>query len=227
MKTLLSAFTGLLILTLLACGSDPATLNNDIKKSESSENSNHSPTTQENKPISPRSLPEDTVTINSVIPEGFLIMDTAQGDLNKDGKTDLLLILKNSDEVNLSNTADGPVKRPLLILIRDLNNKLQPTRRNDDVVLCYSCGGVYGDPYTGMTIKNGYFSIEHYGGSNWRWTRIVTFKYVDKEAEWYLHKDGGESYHTSDPDKEIESTIRTTKDFGNVRFTEFDVYETH
>jgi hypothetical protein len=75
-----------------------------------------------------------------------------------------------------------------------------------------------------IVIKNGYFSVEHYGGSAWRWTRIITYKYSKEENNWFLYKDGGESFNAGDPEK-VEKTVRTTKDFGKVLFKDFDIYK--
>jgi hypothetical protein len=130
------------------------------------------------------------------IPKGFTLLDSASGDINEDGFTDLILILKNHTEVEMSDTT-----RPLLILQGSKNKTYTLIARNDHVVLCQACGGVFGDPYASLVVKHNYFSIEHYGGSNWRWTRIITFKYDLKTKQYVLHKDGGESFHTSDPDK--------------------------
>ena len=156
------------------------------------------------------------------VPEGYAILDTASGDLNLDGTTDVLLVLKDKNEETVSDGTE--FSRPLLILTRDTDGKLTRARENGFTVMCRQCGGVFGDPYVGLTIKNGYFSVEHYGGSNWRWTKIITYKYSKEDNEWYLHKVGGESYHTSDPDKS-ESHVRTTKDFGKVKFEEYSYNE--
>jgi hypothetical protein len=162
--------------------------------------------------------------ISAFIPAGFSIMDTARGDLNLDGLNDLILVLKQNNEAELADSLENPVNRPLILLLGKADNTFEQARRNDQVVYCLNCGGIWGDPYNGITIKNGYFSVEHYGGSNWRWTRIITFKYSAKDKEWYLHKDGGDTYHTSDPDK-VETKVQTTKDFGIVKFAAFDVYK--
>jgi hypothetical protein len=157
--------------------------------------------------------------INQFVTDGFEVLDTASGDINLDGILDLLIILKDKDEHK-----KGDEKRPLLLLIRNKENKLSLSYRNDNVVYDISSGGVFGDPYEGITIKNGYFSIEHYGGSNWRWTKIITFKYSKSDNNWYLHRDGGESYHTSKPEK-AETKVKTTKDFGKVTFEDYNIYE--
>ena len=81
-----------------------------------------------------------------------------------------------------------------------------------------------GDPYMDVIIKNGYFSVEHYGGSSWRWTRIITFRYSAQDQYWFLHKDGHESYHASEPQK-IKTRTYTSKETGMVRLEDFDIYK--
>ncbi len=158
------------------------------------------------------------------VPAKYSVLDTISGDLNLDEIKDYILVLKKNEEGSLANVVHDTEKRPLLILIRDSNNKLQLVKRNDNTVYCIDCGGIMGDPFMGIKIKNGYFSVEHYGGSAWRWTRIITYKYSKQDNEWFLHKDGSESFHASDPEK-VESKIRTTKDFGKVKFEDFDIYK--
>jgi len=162
-------------------------------------------------------------SFTNFIPDGYTILASAIGDLNLDPYPDMLLVLKKKGEDSIANDVDHTVKRPLLILIGQANESFTLAARNDNVVYCVNCGGMMGDPYIGIVIKKGYFSIEHYGGSAWRWTRIITFKYSTGEKYWYLHKDGGVSYHTSEPDK-METNIKTTKEFGKISFDKFDIY---
>jgi hypothetical protein len=129
-------------------------------------------------------------------PAGYALLDSASGDLNQDGFRDYIVVLKNLGEDSLEETA-----RPLIILLGNKQNGLDLYARNDSVVYCKNCGGIFGDPYQGITIKKQYFSIDHYGGSSWRWTRNTTFRYDKVKRKFLLHRDGGESYHTSDPDK--------------------------
>jgi hypothetical protein len=163
------------------------------------------------------------LSITKFIPEGYSLLDSATGDLNLDAYPDMLLVLKKNGEDSTSDIVDHQEKRPLLILTGQADKQFKLSARNDNTVYCVNCGGMMGDPYMGIVIKKGYFSIEHYGGSAWRWTRIITYKYSTAEKYWYLHKDGGDSFHTSDPDK-VETKIRTTKEFGKVRFEQFNLY---
>jgi hypothetical protein len=154
--------------------------------------------------------------LKDFIPKGFSLLDSASGDLNKDGFKDLIVILKNNLEETVSDTT-----RPLLILHGNKKKTYTLISKNEHVVLCKGCGGVFGDPYEGITVKNNYFSVEHYGGSSWRWTRIITFKYDVKTKHYVLHKDAGISFHTSDPDKTTE-IISRKKDFDILPFMQYN-----
>ena len=157
----------------------------------------------------------DTTTIAKSVPAGYTVMDLKNGDLNLDGRPDALVVLEKKGIKDFEE-----VKRPLLIFTRGKDNTLKLVARNDDVVLCKACGGVFGDPYVGLAIKNGFFTVEHYGGSNWRWTLYITFKFNAKDGRWYLWKQGGDSFHTSDPNK-VETKVQSQKDFGLISFEKY------
>ena len=179
----------------------------------------------ENNPaVSAKTNVEDSSFLTQFVPEGYKVLYTASGDLNLDQYPDMILVLKKDGEETTSNVVDHPEKRPLLILLGQADNTYKLAARNDNAVYCVDCGGMMGDPFMQVVIKNGYFSIEHYGGSTWRWTRIITFKYSSADNYWYLHKDGGDSFHASDPEN-VTTKVRTTKDFGKVPFDKFDIYK--
>ncbi|MCG9793256.1 hypothetical protein [Flavobacterium algicola] len=175
----------------------------------------------------PQSVKEEvndlTENIKDFIPENYSVLDAVSGNLNLDSYNDMILVLKKNHEEKTSDVIENPEKRPLLILIGAPNDKYKLVERNDKSVYCIDCGGMMGDPYTGITIKKGFFSVEHYGGSAWRWTRIITYKYSKEHNNWFLQQDGGESFNAGDH-KKVEKTIKTTKDFGKVLFKDFDIY---
>jgi len=212
-------FSVLVATFLFACGQT------DKKRStEKAIDKNSQETEQPNSKDEPEVKAEDYAKqLEQFIPKGYSILDTSRGDLNLDEFADMILILKKDNEQETSAMADDPEKRPLFILIGQSDGILKKAAKNENSVYCVNCGGVYGDPYEGIVIKNGYFSIEHYGGSNWKWTRTVTYHYSKKDQQWYLHKDGGEQFEVSDPTSSKE-TVRTTKDFGKVNFVDFDIY---
>ncbi|HTA61315.1 MAG TPA: hypothetical protein VK835_02620 [Bacteroidia bacterium] len=134
--------------------------------------------------------------INDFVLKGYSILDKAQGDLNQDGYQDYIVILRNNLDTSFGDTA-----RPLLIIHGQQNGTYNLVEQNSNVVLCKTCGGAFGDPYSAITIKNNYFSVEFYGGSNWRWSRVITFKYNLLTKSYILHKDAGESFNALEPDK--------------------------
>lgn len=153
--------------------------------------------------------------LNQFIPADYKVLESSKCDLNLDGITDYIVVLKHKNEENETER-----NRPLLIIEGRKNGLLKLVSSNNNVVLCKSCGGVFGDPYSGITVKKNYFSIEHYGGSNWRWTRIITFKYHLKLKKYLLHKDTGISYHMSDVDKN-ENLTYNKKYWGLMEFKNY------
>lgn len=128
--------------------------------------------------------------------KGYEMMDYVTGDLDGDKKMDAILILKEKGE----NEKTDELKRPLFLLIRQANGKLKLAKRNDELVMCFTCGGVFGDPYSQTVIANNGFTIDFYGGSNWRWEYSYRFNYDAAKQTWVLVSERQESYHTSDPD---------------------------
>ena len=162
-----------------------------------------------------------TEELSAFIPDGYSYLGHKYGDLNKDDlKTDAILALKNNQEENSTEE----LLRPLLILSRQADNSLQLEAQNDNVVYCSACGGTMGDPFQDIAIKNGYFSVEHYGGSRFRWFSVTTFKYDSAKKDWFLHKQGTETTDSLDPDQKETATL-TAKDFGRIAFKDFESVE--
>ena len=156
----------------------------------------------------------------ALIPSGYSILDTANGDLNRDSYPDMIIIAKKNGEDSLDMEIAG--QRPLLILTGQPDGSLKLAARNDNVVLCYRCGGALGDPYQETIIKKGYFSLEYYGGANERWSRIVTFKYSPADSSWYLHKVSEDSFLASDSNPKHTLNTWSEKELGVISFTGFN-----
>jgi hypothetical protein len=153
--------------------------------------------------------------IKPFIPVEYELLDSASGDLNGDGYWDFAMILR-------SKSADmiGSDLRPLLMLMGNASGNFELVGRNDSVVLCVRCGGIFGDPFQTVVIKDGCLSVKHLVGSNWRWTRIISFKFDPEIKDFVLYKDAGISFHISTPNK--QSDIITNKDdFGKVLFSQY------
>jgi hypothetical protein len=142
-------------------------------------------------------------------------------DLNGDGMKDYVLILEKGDP---PMDEDGFPKnqRPLLILLRGKDKKLTEAARSETVVMCSRCGGVFGDPFSGLEVGRNTFTVNHYGGSSWRWTANYTFKYSRIDKTWQLVRVEKTSFHTSEPEKVTRKIMTPPKDFGKVNIADFD-----
>lgn len=204
-------FIGIVALsTLLACG------NTENKQTETTTNT--APQALAGQETATQETPQEEEAvpgkpISYYVPNGWKILNQTKGNLNLDAYDDVVLILENKDESSKENF------RPTLLLMGDASGNYSLARENNYTVHSANDGGQMGDPFTGVTIKNGYFSIEHMGGGGAeRWVQIITYKYSKEESEWYLHKDGTEFFSADEPNKVTSSTIKTTKDFGKVPF---------
>ena len=142
-------------------------------------------------------------------------------DLNGDGRGDFVLVLEKANPAKDEN--DFPVgERPLLILLRGADGKLSEAARNERVVMCSKCGGVWGDPFEGVEAGRNTFTVNHYGGSNWRWKNTYKFNYSRIDKTWQLVRAEELSYHTSDPDKMERHVYTPPRDFGKIDIADFD-----
>ncbi len=164
------------------------------------------------------------IGFESFIPENYAVLDSQKGDLNLDKIKDVILVLKKIDEEKESDTSKSEVRRPLIILLGKYDGSFTQVARNDNAVYCVTCGGVMGDPFVGVVITEGCFSIEHYGGSVWRWSTETTFKYSEQKKTWLLHKKVSEEFNATEP-AETKTTTETAKTLGTVKFQDFDIYK--
>ena len=142
-------------------------------------------------------------------------------DLNGDGRGDFVLVLEKENPVK--DKDDFPVgERPLLILVRGADGKLSEAVRNERVVMCSRCGGVFGDPVEGVQAGRNTFTVSHYGGSNWRWAYSYKFNYSRIDRTWQLVRVEESNFHTSEPDKMKTRVFTPPRDFGKIDIADFD-----
>lgn len=164
-----------------------------------------------------------SVLFADYIPENFAILKSTQGDLNQDSILDVALVLYQLGEDTIVPIGRDYVPRPLLLFVNNENGEYSLAAQNDRVVYCCNCGGIFGDPFYEIDIVDGLFTIYHYGGSNWRWTRDITFKYETISRDWYLHLNQETSFSVFELE-EVESSVKTIQDFGKIRFSDFDAF---
>ncbi len=118
-------------------------------------------------------------SILDVVPTGYFILDSASS-MNKKGVTITVLVLAAEKEKTEEFTDE---KRVITILHKE-QGIWRRLASNSELVLCRNCGGVFGDPYAGITLKDTILTIDNYGGSAWRWSQRHIFRY--QQNEWQL-----------------------------------------
>ncbi|HTH57755.1 MAG TPA: hypothetical protein VL728_17030 [Cyclobacteriaceae bacterium] len=119
----------------------------------------------------------------SLLPPNWTVFKEAKGDLNKDGLDDLAIIVESS----VANE-DGEKPRALRILLK--NNKVDNTYtlegRSDKVIYGAESGGMLGDPFAGMEIKNNVLEIDFYGGAREKWATTHRYWYRANDRAFYV-----------------------------------------
>jgi len=131
------------------------------------------------------------LTLLNFVPDGWMLIDSATGDLNKDGKPDLACDLEYHDSVDEKTINEQHEDtwhhkpRMLLVLLRDsISEGYYLSAQNNTIILRADEGGILGDPYGSLEINEGILEIGFYGGSNWRWT--VDYKFRYQSRKWVL-----------------------------------------
>ena len=124
-----------------------------------------------------QSIPASGRTPASFIPSGYrqLPEGRATGDLNGDGRPDMVLVLGPIAE-DTFRIDDNLPPRLLLVLWRTAMG-YQLAARTDQAILCRSCGGMGDDPFIKITIANGVLNVQHYSSSSWYWKLDDKFQY--------------------------------------------------
>lgn len=209
MKTsILLSCIAFMLLVLLSCNSNSSTTEVSTTTDSSSTSTNPAPATQ-----APR-------TVESFMVEGHEVLKQTKADLNGDGFEDVIMVLKNKKEEEIANETGGEVPRPLLILTGNESGSFNLALRNDNVVLCSSCGGAMGDPFEGFEAQKGGFSLGFYGGASARWSRSLEFEYDGSQAMWVLKTDESEYFTVENPDK---GKVKNNKKAATP-LKDFDVY---
>lgn len=110
------------------------------------------------------SLYSQQKNIYSFVPTGYDTLGVAKGDLNNDKIDDYVLALYHKNEKKEDRSVDSFPPRLLIILFGAKNGYIQSVI-SSTALLCKGCGGIFGDPFAGIEIKNNVLQIDHYG--NW------------------------------------------------------------
>uniref|UniRef100_UPI004047854C hypothetical protein n=1 Tax=Mariniflexile sp. TaxID=1979402 RepID=UPI004047854C len=109
-------------------------------------------------------------------PKGYEVLTQKSGDLDKDGIDEKIVVHNTTD-----STEFGNVREIQILKWSDGNWKKWITSRN--AILKSEEGGMMGDPFGEVEIKNGVLLISHYGGSSWKWSYTGKYRFQKDEFE--------------------------------------------
>lgn len=114
------------------------------------------------------------------IPEGYVLFDTATGDLDKDGIAELA-VAYNTRKKTDDEFEDIP---RALIIYKKQQGQWQRWQQSQQALYGSRGGGMMGDPFEDMEITRGLLMITQSGGSTWKWGHTDTYRYQD--SDFYL-----------------------------------------
>lgn len=131
------------------------------------------------------SYPDIKATGQSVldfVPTGWTVLDSAYGDLNKDGIKDAAIVIQHRDSISLVNSLEDTVltqPRILLILLKNAaKNKFTLIEQSNSFILKHD-NSIMDDPYQGITIDKGILKIDFhlfYNMGSW-YSTSSTYKF--------------------------------------------------
>lgn len=168
-----------LILIYTSC-SDPAT--DSVKKAAQEEVRTAGSVNTPEKEIPVVELKQDPL---DYIPKGMVLFDKVNGDLNKDGISDLVLMIKGTDKsMFVQDEFQGELdrnRRGIVVLFKRAKG-YELVSKNPD---CFSSeneeGGVYFPPELTLDIRKGKLYVEYRHGRYGYWT--YTFRYQNGDFE--------------------------------------------
>lgn len=162
--------------------------------------------------------------LSGFIPQGYSVVSYSKGNLNLDKLDDVILVLAKKGEDSLCNS-ENPMKRKTLILLEKDKQSYMLASQNENAVYYYNYDLNFKEALVDVTIKDGTFSIGHYGGFTTRWGRSCVFKYDPKAKNWYLFKDEFSSFKSIDAEGSEKKTVLTPENFGKISFSDFNIYK--
>lgn len=162
-----------------------------------------------------------TENYEMLIPDGYDLLAKEEGDINNDGTADIVMVVKSQQEKADEMPADDVPGRILILLTKDSKGMYSRAGENSNAILAKNEGGASSDdPFDGITISAGKFSITHMGGASDRWNEEDVFTFDKSANAWFLTEKNTVNFSAMNPEVETMNT-ETPKDFGKINFLDF------
>lgn len=114
---------------------------------------------------------------NVKAPKGYTDIVNTKGDLDKDKIDELVIVYNTNEEEDF-----GTIRE--IQIFKNKNNKWTLWHSSRGAILPSDHGGMMGDPFEGLEVKNGTLKIYHFGGSRWKWNYSHTYRF--QKGDFYL-----------------------------------------
>lgn len=168
----------LLLLTVAGCGES-----NDQSSDTDSETIMNPDTLQNNVADLIENTLDSTNLPERVLNDSELVLDQVSGDLDKDGIPEMAVVFITEREREIEDSWDCSEPRELVVY-KQKDGEWIEWSSSLGAIYPADGGGMMGDPYDGITIKNNVLEINHWGGSSWKWSH--TDKYRFQNDDFYL-----------------------------------------
>jgi len=155
-------------------------------------------------------------TITDFIPVGWIVLDSAYGDLNKDGLKDAAIVLQHKDSVAIvKDEEDTALTQPRILLILFKNagdNGYQLTEQSNSFILNHDNASM-DDPYQELSINKDVLEVKFYVFYNMGSWYIInaSYKFRYFHREFVLIGADNSSFHRATHDYEYYSYNFLTK----------------
>jgi hypothetical protein len=109
-------------------------------------------------------------------PKSFKILEEIEGDLDKDGIPEKVIVYDTEKEIDLGT------ERQIYIYKRK-NNNWKLWGKSIGAILPSEHGGMMGDPFEGISIERNCIVINHFGGSRQKWNYTHRFRFQSGEFQ--------------------------------------------
>jgi hypothetical protein len=155
-------------------------------------------------------------TVADFVPVGWMILDSACGDLNKDGIKDAAVVIQHRDSVSFVNSLKDTVltqPRILLILFKNTSgNNFTLIEQSNSFILKHD-NAAMDDPYQQLAVNNGILEVKFhliYNMGSW-YVINATYKFRYQQGQFVLIGANHSSFHRGTHDFEDYSYNFLTK----------------
>ena len=141
----------------------------------------------EAKPIDVSKVPATAATAAGFVPSGWKIEEQIKGDVNADGREDILLKLVEDKPVKQDEFVDR--SRALVVVVKTAEGGWRNAAVADKLLQCTGCGGAfYGvvDAPANVSIEKGVIVISQDHGSRWVSEISFKFRYDEQPGKFIL-----------------------------------------